>query len=84
MIGGDTKYPTLTDFNVTFETKPEKVKLDFNDGQYKAGELNGVWVYGGPEGCGITSYYFYKDTATLVVEKDNIQALSGISTHWNK
>lgn len=85
MIGGNETYKTLDDFNVSLELISQNITLKFIDGKYKIGILDGSWVYEGTEGCGNIAYYFsVGNNKTLVVKKAAIQALSGISTLWNR
>lgn len=46
---------------------------------FKAGILNGFAIYEGAEGCGFMTYYFpIPNNRTLVIQKESIQALSGV------
>ena len=84
MIGENQIYETLSDFKISLTIHTKHLPLEFADGNYRAGTLEGRWVYEGAEGCGHTSYYFYLGKRTLVVQKDAVQALSGLSTVWNR
>ena len=84
MIGGNRVYKTLDDFNVSFEVVPQKLALNYVDGEYNAGILKGFWAYEGAEGCGHSTYYFpIEQNRTLVVYRSAVQALSGSSTLWD-
>ncbi len=55
-----------------------KVNPGFID-SFQAGILNGFAIYEGAEGCGFTTYYFpIPNNRTLVIQKESIQALSGV------
>jgi len=77
-------YDTLTDFAMSIELVPQAVNPEYIDGPYRVGSLEGSWVYEGTEGCGHTTFYFPVAGSTLVIRKDVVQALSGISTAWNR
>lgn len=84
LMGDSKSHTRLTDFSISIQLTTNKVKHEFVDGQYKAGLLEGSWVYEGTEGCGYTSYHFPLRTQTLVVKRDAVQALSGTSSLWNR
>jgi hypothetical protein len=86
MIGDyEVTYDTLTDFRMSFDLVSPPVSPPYVDGQFSEGELEGVYAYMGAEGCGETHYYFQiDDDTTLLVKRDAVQALSGISNLWNE
>lgn len=84
MSGGKTTYKELVDFKASFEISSQTVRPSYVDGSLKAGILDGVYAYQGAEGCGIIEYYFPVEGGTLIVKKDAVQALSGLTTTWNK
>lgn len=70
---------TLNDLTISFEIRNEKVQLDYDDGDYSAGILQGKYVYEGVEGCGPDVYYFpVQENRTLIVRRWIPQILSGI------
>jgi len=84
LLGGGQLYETLDDFNVSFEVVNQKLSLNYVVGEYNAGILKGSWALEGAEGCGHSKYHFsIGENKTLVVQRANIQALSGISTSWD-
>jgi hypothetical protein len=84
MSGNIGQFERLDDFNLTLEVVPTQ-SPSYVDGTYEAGMLKGSWAYQGAEGCGEIFYYFpLPNNKTLLVKKASIQALSGISTAWNK
>jgi len=84
MSGGGQLYKTLDDFNISLEIVNQKLTLDYIDGQYGAGTLNGSWAYEGAEGCGYSKYHFsIGENKTLVVQRAAVQALSGLSAAWD-
>ena len=86
MLGGNQLYQTLDDFNVSFEVIHNHVDHDLYgyDYTYKAGLLEGYWIYEGAQGCGNIVYYFPAgEDKTLVVTRAAVQALSGISLIWD-
>ncbi len=61
-----------------FEGDTLKVTPGFID-SFEAGELQGFAIYEGAEGCGYTTYYFpIRNNKTLIIQKESIQALSGV------
>ncbi len=55
-----------------------KVNPGFID-SFEAGSLNGFAIYEGAEGCGMTTHYFpLPGNRTLIIQKESIQALSGV------
>lgn len=77
-------YKTLDDFNVSFELILQTITLDHFDGPYNAGLLAGFYFVAGAEYCENIEYYFPAgENKTLVVERAQIQALSGFSNYWN-
>ncbi len=79
MTGGFEPDLDITDFKVTFEILHGVVSSPYTDGEYKKGNLKGVWALEGAEGCGDTKYYFpVEGDKTLLVTRENIQILSGI------
>jgi len=55
-----------------------KVNPGFID-SFEAGVLKGFAIYEGAEGCGFTTYYFpISGNRTLIIQKESIQALSGV------
>ena len=84
MMGGEQLYKTLDDFNISFEVVNQKLSLNYIDGEYSAGMLNGSWAYEGAEGCGHSTYHFsIGENKTLVIQRAATQALSGLSTLWD-
>lgn len=85
MLGGTQVFEELEDFKVSLELKSEKASNTYKDGVIQVGELDGQWIYEGAEGCGDYVYYFPLEGGnTLIVRRAAIQALSGISTSWNR
>ncbi len=74
----------LQDFGLVISKSPSIAKAPYIDGQINAGELSGNWAYQGAEGCGDIHYYFPWDSNTLLIKRANIQALSGISSNWDR
>lgn len=61
-----------------FEGTKLKIHPGFID-SFRAGILEGFAIYEGAEGCGFTTYYFsIPDNKTLIIQKESIQALSGV------
>lgn len=84
MVGGNTLYERFTDFSMIFKVTLQKLSPDYNDGPYKKGILDGVVQYYGAEGCGPVYYYFpISKGRTLRVERNMVQAFTGISKYWN-
>lgn len=84
MIGGTEKYDRLNDFKISLKISENKPELPYVDGQYQVGKLSGQWAYEGAEGCGYSTYHFpLENGKTLMVQRDSVQALSGISSSWN-
>ena len=55
-----------------------KVNPGFID-PFEIGTLKGFAIYEGAEGCGYTTHYFpLPDNRTLIIQKESIQALSGV------
>lgn len=55
-----------------------KVNPGFID-SFEAGSLKGFAIYEGAEGCGMTTHYFpLPGNRTLIIQKESIQALSGV------
>ncbi len=55
-----------------------KVNPGFIDA-FEIGALKGFMIYEGAEGCGMTTYYFpVSNNRTLMIQKESIQALSGV------
>ncbi|MGE5298014.1 MAG: hypothetical protein ACM3KM_02540 [Acidobacteriaceae bacterium] len=87
MMGDGPKQERLTDFLVTLEVVNKKMTPRNDDGKITAGNWSGHYEYDGAEGCGQFIYYFPlegKTPKTLVVTKDMVQALSGISSSWKE
>lgn len=84
MTGDKQTYNTLDDFKVSFEVG-DPITPPYSDGTYKAGILDGLFAYEGAEGCGDIVYYFpAPNKKMLVVRRAAVQALSGISTIWDR
>ena len=84
MIGGNQTFKDLTDFKISILITKNPDTPSYTDGNYKSGQLSGTYSYLGAEGCGEIGYYFpTANGKTLVVKKDAVQALSGLSTVWN-
>lgn len=61
-----------------FDGNVLKVNPGFID-SFEAGALKGFAIYEGAEGCGFTTYYFpISGNRTLIIQKESIQALSGV------
>jgi hypothetical protein len=73
--------PYMPEENFTSSTL--KASPGFID-EYSVGAYKGFAIYEGAEGCGHVIYYFpIKSDLTLVITKDFVQALSGISTLYD-
>ena len=61
-----------------FDGNVLKINPGFID-SFEAGLLKGFAIYEGAEGCGFTTYYFpISGNRTLIIQKESIQALSGV------
>lgn len=80
----DKVYETLDDFNVSFEVVSGVVKPEFEEEKINIGNLSGSRYTYGAEGCGIIKYTFPLGNKTLLIEKAQIQATTGINPQWTK